>query len=436
MVSKNSQSSMPPRRLLEHLFESAVASVAAHHCLPQHLPQTSAIGRTLVLGAGKAAAAMAQTVAQSVPGRLEGLVVTRYGHTVDEEIPGITVIEAAHPVPDEMSLKAASDMLALASSTGPNDRLIFLASGGGSSVLALPIPGLDFTKKRELMRHLVLCGAPISDINTVRKHVSAIKGGRLLDAARYAGEVLTLVISDVPGDDPALVASGPTIPDPSRVAKARAVIERWGAPDREEILDLLRQEEAETPKSAPCTHRIIVAARAADCLSSAYETARSMGLDVVDLGDRLEGVSAQLGQDHARLALKAQAQGRPTLILSGGETTVQLDSSSVGGCGGPNLEYLLGMMLELKGAAGIYALACDSDGIDGNGDHAGGIIEPQSLERARALGLDPAESLKRHDSYKLFKALGDLIVTGPTRTNVNDFRAILVEPVADRRVSL
>ncbi|WP_281302040.1 DUF4147 domain-containing protein [Iodidimonas sp. MBR-14] len=423
---------MSPRPLLEHLFKSAVASVAAHHCLPQHLPKSPAIGRTLVLGAGKAAAAMAHIVSQTVPGRVEGLVVTRYGHGVGEKIPGIPVIEAAHPVPDEMSMKAARDMLALASSAGPVDRLIFLASGGGSSVLSLPMPGLDFEKKRALMRHLVLCGAPISDINIVRKHVSAIKGGRLLEAARHVGEALTLVISDVPGDDPALVASGPTIPDPSRAAEARAIIERWGAPDIEEILDLLGRAEAETPKSDPCPHRIIMAARAADCLSAARKSARTMGFDVIDLGDRLEGVSAELGQDHARLALKLQDLKTPTLILSGGETTVQFNQSSGGGAGGPNLEYLLGMMLELKGAPGIYALACDSDGIDGKGDHAGGFINPQSLERAMALGLDPAESLRQHDSYPLFKALGDLIITGPTRTNVNDFRAILVNPHSAR----
>lgn len=402
----------------------AVDRVMPEHCLSPKLSCDAPKGRLLVLGAGKAAASMADVVSRHYGGAVEGLVVTRYGHGVGHEIEGIDVIEAAHPVPDEMSQQAAKRMLAMASELGPDDRLVFLASGGGSAVLSLAADGVLFEEKRQLVKHLILSGAPIHDINAVRKHVSAIKGGRLARAAGDA-EILTYVISDVPGDDPADVASGPTIADQSTLAEARQVIETYGAPDSELARKILGDESRETPKTLHSKARALVVARARDALQAVREEAEKLDLDIYYLGDDLEGNARDLGANHAALALKLKAEGRKALILSGGEATVEVNNPS--GCGGPNMEYVLGAALVIAGQAGISVLACDSDGIDGSEDAAGGFTDGDSVARAQELGLDMSGLLNENKSYDVLKALDDLIVTGPTRTNVNDIRMILVE---------
>lgn len=413
------------RTFLLRLFEAGLAAVRPSFCLPPHLPRQAARGRTLVLGAGKAAASMAAALRGGVDWPLSGLVVTRYGHGVGEAIAGIEVIEAGHPVPDRQSRDAARRMLDLAHALGPDDRLIFLASGGGSATLSLPVAGLGFEDKRALVRHLVLSGAAIDEINCVRKHLSAIKGGRLA-AAAGAAEILTYAISDVPGDDPSGIASGPTAPDHTTLADARAVIARYGCPNPEPIARSLADPANETPKAAAQRARVFVVARARDCLDAAARVAAEAGIDVVDLGDRVEGDSCAVGREQARLARILREQGRRALILSGGETTVAIRNAA--GRGGPNLEFLMGFARELGGLPGIHALACDSDGIDGSEDAAGAIVTPSTLDRAAAAGVDIDAHLESNDSYRFFAATGDLVVTGPTLTNVNDFRAVLVEP--------
>jgi len=410
---------------LRHLFDTAVSSVQANACLPVHLRALTPAKHTLVLGAGKAAAAMAKTLQAQLPGPLEGLVVTRYGHGVDAAIPGIEVIEAAHPVPDDMSQQAARRMLDMAATLGPGDRLIFLASGGASSVLSRPVDGFDFADKQALMKHLLHSGASVSEINCVRRHVSAIKGGRLAQAASEA-EVLTYVISDVPGDRLCDVGSGPTLADPTSLEDARDVINRHGGPDGSPILNILAQACNETVSAAPNRWHAELVACSADCLAAAEAEAKKHGLQVINLGPNLEGDASTLGRAHAQIALDAQKEGRPILILSGGETTVEVKNQN--GCGGRNMEYALGLALELEGAPGIFALACDTDGIDGSESAAGAFIAPDTLARASALGLNGATYLTANRSFALFEAAGDLIATGPTLTNVNDFRAILVLP--------
>lgn len=412
------------RSLLKGLFDHAVRHVMPEHCLGPKLSCDAPKGRLLVLGAGKAAASMAEVVSNHYGGQVEGLVVTRYGHGVEREIDGIEVIEAAHPVPDEMSQQAARRMLDLASGLGADDRLVFLASGGGSAVLSLACDGLSFDEKRALVKHLVLSGAPIHDINAVRKHVSAIKGGRLAAAAGDA-EVVTYVISDVPGDDPADVASGPTVADRSTLAEARQVIETYGAPDIATVRAILSDEGQETPKSLSSKTKTLVVAKAADALEAVQQRAGKLGYDVHYLGDDVEGNARDLGRKHAYLALKLKEEGRKALILSGGEATVEVKNRD--GRGGPNMEYVLGVALAIQGQSNISVLACDSDGIDGSEDAAGGFADGTTVERAQEKGLNVAALLNENKSYDVLKTLNDLIVTGPTRTNVNDIRMILVE---------
>ncbi|OYX35287.1 MAG: glycerate kinase [Caulobacterales bacterium 32-69-10] len=401
-----------PRTFLRGLFDAALAAVDPLACTPPHLPEPPS-GRTVVVAFGKGAAAMAKAVEDHWDGPLSGLAVTRYGHGVDCR--RIEVIEAAHPVPDAAAVGAAERALALAGTLGPDDLLLALASGGGSSLLTLPAPGLTLADKRAVTSALLRSGAPIGEINTVRRHLSAIKGGRLAQAAAPA-RVVTLVVSDVPGDDPSQVASGPTVADGSTPADAVDVMARWGINPPAAVVAHLRELAATVPlpKEPP---RVIATARMA--LEAAASAAG--GVETQILGDDLEGEARDVGRAHARLALDGP---RPRLILSGGETTVTVRGQ---GRGGRNVEYLLGLALALDGAPGIYALACDTDGIDGTEDNAGAVIGPDTLARARALGLDPAAMLEANDAYSLFGALGDLIVTGPTRTNVNDFRAIWVE---------
>ena len=398
-----------PEAMLRGMFDAAVAAADPARIVRAHLPLPPK-GRTVVVGAGKAAAAMARAVEIDWPGPLDGFVVTAHGHGVPCK--RIAVIEASHPVPDADSERAARRALDLVSGLSADDLVLALISGGGSSLLALPAPGLTLADKRAVTSALLRSGATISEMNTVRKHLSAIKGGRL--AAATAAKVVTLVISDVPGDDPAVVASGPTLPDATTVADARAIAAKYGI--------AVPEAWSETPKTLQHADAVVIA-RARDALDAAAAYARGLGLAPTILGDALQGEAVRLARSHAELALKTP---RPSVILSGGETTVTLAGDS--GVGGRNTEYLLGLALALGGARGIYALAADTDGIDGDSHAAGAVLRPGSLVGARSLGLDPAALLQCHDSARLFAALGDLVVTGATRTNVNDFRAILILP--------
>jgi hydroxypyruvate reductase len=405
-----------PEAILRGLFNAAVAAAAPSRCVPRHLPLPPR-GRTIVVGAGKAAAAMARAVEIHWPGPVDGFVVTASGHGVPCK--SIAVVEASHPMPDTEGLRAARRALDLVSGLGPDDLVLALISGGGSALLPLPAPGLDLDDKRAVTAALLGCGATIAEINTVRKHLSAIKGGRLAAAAAPA-RVVTLVISDVPGDDPATVASGPTLPDPTTFADARAVLAKYGIDPPEDVRRRLAGVADETPKHLDNAEAIVIA-RAADALQAAAAQARSLGIEPIVLGDNLQGEAARLAAEHAKLAREARG---PRVILSGGETTVTLAGGS--GRGGRNTEYVLGLGLALNGTRGIFALAADTDGIDGDAGGAGAILRPGSLIAARSLGLDPAGMAAGHDSATLFAALGDVVVTGPTRTNVNDFRAILI----------
>ncbi len=410
-----------PRALLRSLFDTALAAVDPLRCLPPFLPPRPK-GRTLVLGAGKASARMAKAVEAVWDGPLSGLVVTRYGH--GEDCARVEVVEAGHPVPDDAGAAAARRMLALARETGPDDLVLALVSGGGSSLITLPADGLTLAELRAVNQALLRSGAPIGEMNLVRRHLSAIKGGRLAQACGAAA-VHTLVVSDVPGDDPAVVASGPTVADDSRPEDALAVLRRHRIEVPAAVLDALGRSPV--PANAPGTgpREVRVIATAAQALRAAEEAARRQGLGVVNLGGAVEGESREVAQAHAARVFGMQAQGGPArLLLSGGETTVTVHGR---GRGGRNSEFLLSLALALQGARGIHALACDTDGIDGVEDNAGGLIGPGSLRRARALGVDPQALLRDNDAYAFLSALGDLVTTGPTRTNVNDFRAVLVE---------
>ena len=412
---------MDPRQTLKSLFDAAVAAVSPVHVLPPHLPPPPK-GRTAVLGFGKAAAEMARVFEVHWPASFEGFAVTRYGHGAPCRT--IEVVEAGHPVPDEAAVAAADRALALASGLGAGDLLVCLASGGGSSLLAKPAPGIHLDEKQALTRSLLACGAAIDEINCVRKHVSAIKGGRLAASAAPA-DVVTLAISDVPGDDPATVASGPTVADPTTGADAQAILARYGIEVGPAIEAVLSGHAGETPKTLS-NARFEIVARARDALAAAVRAAERAGFEAAVLGDDLAGEAAQLGAAHAALAIEiSRTASRPVALLSGGETTVTLPRPGFGR-GGRNTEYLLALAAGLDGAPGIWAIACDTDGIDGTEDSAGAILAPDSLARAASAGLDARAMLAAHDSYGFFDALGGLVVTGPTRTNVNDFRAILI----------
>ena len=410
------------RDLLRRLFDRAVEAALPARCVPPALPAPPP-GRTLVVGAGKAAAAMAQAVEQAWQGALGGLVVTRYGHSLPTA--RIEVVEAAHPVPDAAGLDAARRILALVAGAGPDDLVLCLISGGGSALLSLPVAGLSLADKQAVTGSLLKCGATISEINTVRKHLSAIKGGRLAQAAGNT-PLHTLMISDVPGDDPAVIASGPTVPDPSHLELARAVLAKYAIAAPAAISRHLLDPAAETPKSTdPCfrsvTNTIVAAPR--DALDAAAAAAAAAGVQPEVLGDDLEGEARALGAKHAALARSKIDPARPIVLLSGGETTVTVTGN---GRGGRNAEYLLGLGLALGSAPGVWAIACDSDGIDGSEDNAGALWAPDSMTRAAAAGIDAEARLADNDAYSLFAGIDDLIVTGPTYTNVNDFRAILV----------
>ena len=408
-----------PGILLRRLLDAALASAQPAQCVPPHLPEPPA-GRTVVVGAGKAAATMARAVEDHWKGPLEGLVVTRYGHRVPTE--RIEVVEAAHPVPDAGGREAAARILSLAEGLSADDLALCLISGGGSALLTLPTPGIELADKQAVTGALLRSGAAIGEINCVRKHLSAIKGGRL-GAACQPARVVSLLISDVPGDDPAVIGSGPTVPDPTTFADALAVLQKYGIAEPATLIRHLASGAEETPKAGDprlADAEIRIVATPAMALSAAAEAAREAGYEPVILGDALEGEARGLAREHARLARDA-APG--TVLLSGGEATVTVTGT---GRGGPNAEYALALALALDGAPGIFATACDTDGIDGTEDNAGALVTPDTLARARQAGEDAAARLVANDAYGFFARLGDLVMTGPTLTNVNDFRAILV----------
>ena len=403
---------MQPESILLTAFERAVARADPALSLARHLPEPPA-GRTFAAAAGKAAGSMAAALEAAWPGPLEGIAVTRYGHGAP--CSRIEVVEAGHPLPDEAGREAARRILEAARGLGADDLFLFLASGGGSALLTMPLAALSFETKQAVTAGLLASGASIREINAVRKHMSAVKGGRLA-AAAFPARTVTLAISDVPGDDPAVIASGPTVPDPTTLADAARVLAAYGIGP---VAGL-----AESPKRLERTDfRLIATPR--ECLLDAAPD----GLPAWLLSDRIEGEAREAGKVMAGIALHARAFGAPfpppCLLLSGGETTVTVRGK---GRGGRNLEFLLGLALALDGAPGIHAIACDTDGIDGASECAGALLRPDSLARARALGLDPAECLRANDAHAVFAALGDLVVTGPTLTNVNDFRAILIGP--------
>ena len=403
---------MQPESILRRAFERAVARADPALSLARHLPEPPA-GRTFAAAAGKAAGSMAAALEAAWPGPLEGIAVTRYGHGVP--CSRIEVVEAGHPLPDDAGRAAAGRILEAARGLGPDDLFLFLASGGGSALLTVPLPGISFETKQAVTARLLASGASIHEINAVRKHMSAVKGGRLA-AAAFPARTVTLAISDVPGDDPATIASGPTVPDPTVLADAARVLAAYGVAPVDGM--------EETPKALERSEfRLIATPR--ECLLGAAPD----GLPAWLLSDRIEGEAREAGKVMAGIALHARAFGAPfpppCLLLSGGETTVTVRGE---GKGGRNLEFLLGLALALDGAPGIHAIACDTDGIDGASGCAGALLHPDSLSRARALGLDPAECLRANDAHAVFAALGDLVVTGPTLTNVNDFRAILIGP--------
>ena len=405
------------RAFLRALFDRAVAAALPAAVVPAHLPQPPK-GRTIVLGAGKASAAMARAVEDNWPANapLSGLVVTRYGHGVPCR--RIEIVEASHPVPDAAGADAARRILELAKNAGPDDLVLCLISGGGSALLALPAEGLTLADKQAVNRALLKSGAAIGEMNTVRKHLSAIKGGRLAAAAHLA-RIVTLLISDVPGDDPSIVASGPTVADPTTFAEARAVIAKYGIVPPVAVTAHLAAAKDETPKHLTNATTIMIASPQAS-LDAAADYARSQGIVPVLLGDAIEGEARDVGRAMAATALAAK---RPAVLLSGGETTVTVIGK---GRGGRNGEFLAGLALCLDGAANVFAFAGDTDGIDGSEDNAGAFVTPDTLARARAASIDFADALQRNDMYPVFAALGDLVVTGPPLTNVNDFRAILI----------
>ncbi|MGA8401603.1 MAG: glycerate kinase [Stellaceae bacterium] len=391
-------------------------------------------GRTVVVGAGKASAAMACAFEQLWPGKLDGLVVTRRGHAVPCE--RIEIVEASHPVPDAAGQQAAQRILDLASRLGPDDQLVFLVSGGGSALLALPAPGLTLEDKQAVTRALLRSGATIGEINTVRKHLSTIKGGRLAAAAAPA-RIVTLAISDVPGDDPAVIASGPTVPDPSTFADARGVLAKYRIAEPLSVIAHLAAAVDESPKPGDAIFadaRYTLIASPQQALAAAADAAQAAGVAPIVLSDRIEGEARDIGLMHAAIALQlsegwlrvgARPVALPAVLLSGGETTVTVRGQ---GRGGRNSEFLLSLAAALNGTPGIAAIACDTDGIDGTEDNAGAILLPDSIARAAAKGMAIKTAMAENDAWGFFDALGDLVVTGPTLTNVNDFRAILVLP--------
>jgi glycerate 2-kinase len=416
-----------PGVLLRRMFDAAIASAQPSLCIPPHLPAAPR-GRLIVIGAGKASAAMARSVEDHWPGALSGLVVTRYGYSVPCQ--HIEIAESAHPVPDAAGMRSAERMLEVVKNLHADDLVLCLISGGGSALLPLPAPGLTLDIKQTVNRLLLACGATISEVNCVRRHLSAIKGGRLA-AACHPARVLTLLISDVPGDRPIDIASGPTVADPTTCADAINIVQRYGIDLPTAARDMLESGRGESvkpgdPRLARASVRIIATPQMA--LEVAAGVARAAGLETHILSDAIEGEARDVGKVLAAIALQIAERGQPVkapcVLLSGGETTVTVRGT---GRGGRNVEYLLSLAIALDGHARIYALAGDTDGVDGQEEIAGAHVSPDSIARAWARGLRPRDVLAANDAHTLFSALGDSIITGPTLTNVNDFRAILIE---------
>jgi hydroxypyruvate reductase len=409
------------------MFDAAIAAAQPASCLPLHLPPRPK-GRTIVIGAGKASAEVARALESNWEGPLEGLVVTRYGHAV--ACRRVEIVEAAHPVPDAAGMRAAVRIRQAVSGLSPDDLVIALISGGGSSLLVSPGEGLSLQDKQAVNTELLRCGATISEMNCVRRHLSGIKGGRLA-AACHPARLVTLLISDVPGDDPIDIASGPTVADPTTCADALAIIDRYRITVPEPVRALLHSGRGETVKPGDsrlrgADTRMITAPQIA--LEAAAQVARDAGITPLILGDSLEGEARELGKALAgitrQIALRGQPFMAPCVLLSGGETTVTLKGD---GRGGRNVEFLLSLGVALDGLRNVFAIAGDTDGVDGAEEIAGAILAPDTLARAWAAGIDPRSSLDNNDGHGFFQALGDSVVTGPTLTNVNDFRAILID---------
>lgn len=421
-----------PRAFLTDLFDAAVKAADPSHCLPSFLPSPPK-GRTIVIGAGKAGGAMAKAVEECWKGPIEGLVVTRYEHGVPCK--NIEVVEAAHPVPDQKGLDAARRIRTMVEGLTADDLVLCLISGGGSALLTMPGIGtgangeaaLTLDDKQAINKELLRCGAPIDEMNIVRKHLSAIKGGRLALAAHPA-KVITLAISDVPGDDPTVIASGPTVSDSTTIGDAWNVLEKYNIAVPDQIRAFLETPEAESakaddPRLANTEFHMI--ARPQASLEAAAEVCRAQGIEPIILGDAIEGEAREVAADQAALALEHHKAGKPVALISGGETTVTVRGK---GRGGRNAEFLLAMAIVLDGKEGIYAVACDTDGIDGSEDNAGAYLGPESTEVASKSVAEAKALLENNDGYTFFEASGGLIKTGPTLTNVNDFRAVLVMP--------
>ncbi len=423
---------MAARAFLDGLFRTAIAAAHPSTCLRSHLPPAPKSGRLIVLAAGKAAGSMTEVAEAAYSGmaaeRLAGIAVARQGYGRPTHI--IPVIEAGHPIPNSAGVEAAERALALADGAGTDDLVLVLLSGGASANWIAPVEGLTLADKQAVTRALLRSGANIGEINAVRKHLSRIKGGRLARRAQRA-RIVTLAISDVPGDDPAVIGSGPTVPDPTTLADARALVSRYQLDLPDAVTRALADPNNESPKPndpifARTEFKLI--ARPADAFRAAEREARKLGYEPVMLGDRIEGEARDVATEHAARARALQKEGRRVVILSGGELTVTIRGK---GRGGPNQEYALALAVALGGAPGIAALAGDTDGTDGGAgsadDPAGAVIDQTTLPRARSLGLDPAHFLSDNDSTGFFSRLGDLVETGPTWTNVNDFRAIVVD---------
>lgn len=415
-----------PRVLLRRMFDAAIEAAQPSHNVPPHLPAPPR-GRLVVIGAGKASAAMARAVEDHWAGELTGLVVTRYGYAVPCR--RIEIVEAAHPVPDAAGLAAARRMLDLVRGLTEDDLVLCLISGGGSALLPLPIEGLSLEHKQRLNRALLNCGASINEMNCVRRHLSAIKGGRL-GAACHPARLLTLAISDVPGDDPINIASGPTVADPTTCADALAIARRYGIELAADVLAVLQSGRGESikpgdPRLARAELRLVAAPQTS--LEAAARLAREAGVTPLLLGDAIEGEAREVGKLMAGIARSVARHGQPLaapcVLLSGGETTVTVRG---GGRGGRNVEFLLSLAVALEGTEGVWAIAGDTDGVDGAEEVAGAIVAPDTLARAWRLGLRAAERLADNDGHGFFESLGDQVITGPTLTNVNDFRALLV----------
>lgn len=422
------------RQLMRVMYDKAVSAAHPATCIPPHLPAVPENGRIIIVGAGKATAAMAQAAERYYIGkgqahRITGAVTTRHGYGLPTEL--LPVVEAGHPVPDANSIASAKLAVSLARTAGPRDLVLCLLSGGASALWSAPVDGVSFEDKAALTKQLLKSGARISEMNCVRKHLSRIKGGRLA-AASYPAKLMTLAISDVPGDDPDAIGSGPTVGDPTTLADAIAVLTAYNISPPVSVMAALARADSETVKPGSdklAASRYIMTATPRMSIEAAAELARAEGYRVDVLGDSLEGEARDVGAAHAKLALDAKARGERVAILSGGEFTVTVRGN---GAGGPNQEYAMGLAIALGGASGISALAGDTDGIDGGGgnadDPAGAIVMPNTLARANALNLNAAALLANNDSTGFFRQLGDLLECGPTQTNVNDFRVILVDP--------